>query len=203
MEKESKTACEQVSEAPQCDEHVRARLRRDVTAFGSVKVLCMAAMLAAMGVVLGYLAKLIFGEGPFRITFENLPIIFGAMAFGPFVGGVSAVVADLCSCLGAGQAFNPLISAGALCIGVISGFVGNYLLRGRGFVSLLVAELAAHLVGSVAIKSFALYLYGFAWPTLLPRVPIYLFISVAEAYLLWMLFKNRHLRKLLEGVRKK
>ena len=106
----------------------KQRLRRDLAVFGNLRALCMAAMLAAMAVVLGYLAKLLFGTGPFRITFENLPIIFGGLLFGPFMGAVMAVVADLCSCLFSGQAPYPLISVGTMTIGLASGFLGNYLL---------------------------------------------------------------------------
>ena len=152
---------------------VKDRLHRDVAVFGNIRVLCFAAMLAAMGVVLGIIAKLIFGEGPFRITFENLPVIFGGITFGPFMGMAIALVSDLGSCLYAGQAPYPLIAVGSLCIGFLSGVMGKYLLHRRGYLSLLGIELVAHTVGSIVIKSYALYTFGYSWILLLPRIPVY------------------------------
>ena len=179
-------------------------LRRDIMLLGNVRVLCMAAMFAAMAVVLGYLAKLIFGAAPIRVTFENLPIIFCGVSFGPFAGGACAIVADLASCLITGQPINPLITVGALCVGFVSGFVANYILRGRNFISVLVIEFLAHLIGSMILKSLALHLFwNVAWATLLLRIPVYLFITVLEAYFLWVLFKNKNVCKLIKGVREK
>ena len=106
-------------------ESIGVRLRRDVAVFGNLRVLCFAAMLCAMSVVLGYVAKLIFGTAPYRITFENLPIIFGGISFGPLVGAMIAVAADLCSCLFASQGPNPLILVGSFSVGLVSGFVGG------------------------------------------------------------------------------
>ena len=174
------------------------RVRHDVAVFGNVRVLCFAAMLAAMGVVLGIVAKLIFGEGPFRITFENLPVIFGGISFGPFMGMAIALVADLGSCLYAGQAPYPLIAIGSLCIGFLSGLMGKYLLRRRGYLSLLMIELVAHTVGSIVIKSYALYTFGYSWILLLPRVPVYLLICALEALVLKILFSNSHLSHLMK-----
>ncbi|MBE6702640.1 MAG: folate family ECF transporter S component [Ruminococcaceae bacterium] len=176
------------------------QLRRDLTVFGNLRVLCLAAMLAAMGVVLGYIAKLLFGTGPLRITFENLPIIFGGVTFGPFMGAAIALISDLCSCLFSGQGPNPLIAVGSASIGLLSGFLGNYLFRRRRFFPLLLVELLTHLVGSVTVKSLALHAMGYAWPLLLPRIPIYIGIACCEAALLRVLLQSQHLIQLLEKV---
>lgn len=189
--KKRKTVCEKKSHS------AWSALRRDLAVFGNLRALCFAAMLAAMGVVLGIIAKLIFGEGPLRITFENLPVIFGGITFGPFMGGAIALVADLASCLYAGQAPYPLIAAGSLSIGILSGLLGKYLLRRRGYLSLLLTELSVHTVGSILLKSYALYTFGYGWPLLLPRIPVYLTISALEALALHALFKSAHLTKLL------
>ena len=55
------------------------------TAFKSVKALVLAAMLTAMSVVIGMFCKTLlnFGNGLFRVTFENLPIILSGIIFGP------------------------------------------------------------------------------------------------------------------------
>lgn len=63
------------------------------------RVLTVAALLTAVSFVLAYLAKSIFGPGVIRVTFECLPVFFGSMVFGPAIGVVIAVAADLLSCL--------------------------------------------------------------------------------------------------------
>ena len=184
---------------PNEQESARVKLRHTVGVFGNLRVLCFAAMLAAMSVALAYLAKLIFGLGPFRITFENFPIIFGGISFGPFVGAMIAVVADLLSCLLSGQAPNPLISVGSISIGLVAGVLGRYVFTRKKWTSLFLVELLAQLTGSIVLKTWALHAYfGYAWLALLPRVPVYLGIIVAESYLLFAVYKNRHLVSLLE-----
>ncbi len=180
------------------------KLRADVGAFGNLRVLCFAAMLAAMSVALAYLAKLVFGLAPFRITFENFPIIFGGISFGPFIGAMIAVVADLSSCLLSGQAPNPLILVGAISIGVTSGVLGRYVFAAKNWFSLFLTEALAQIIGSIVLKSWALHAYfGYAWALLLPRVPVYLCIIVAESYLLYAICKNKQLVTLLERIHQK
>ena len=182
----------------------RAALSRDIAVFGNLRVLCFAAMLAAMSVILACFAKLLFGPGPLRITFENLPIIFGGISFGPFVGAIIAVVADLCSCLLSGQAPNPLIVVGSVSIGFVSGFLGGYIFRGRRYVSALLIELFTHVIGSMILKTLALrYYFHFGWAVLVLRFPVYVLVIAAESYLLYLLFCSRQLRTLTERMRKK
>ena len=173
--------------------------KRDKGARLRVRVLVFCAMLAAMSVVLAYLAKLIFGLGPVRVTFENLPIIFGGVTFGPVAGVMVALTADLCSCLWAAQAPNPLILLGSALVGAVSGILGRTVLRGRRFLSLLLVELFTHLVGTIVVKTWALHAYyGYHALALLPRVPLYLGIAVAESYLLSVLYRNKGVSTLLE-----
>ena len=179
---------------------------RRAAARSALKRLVLGAMLAAMSVVIGMFCKsfLNFGGGLWRITFENLPIIFGGIGFGPFVGAMIAVAADLCSCLFASQGPNPLILVGSISVGLVSGIVGRYLCRGRGYLPLLTVELCAHGVGSMVLKTLALHIYyGHEPILLLPRFPIYLCIIVSEAYLLSLLFRHRQVQRLLERMRRK
>ena len=173
--------------------------KRDTKSHARVRMLVLCAMLAAMSVVLAYLAKLIFGLGPVRVTFENLPIIFGGVTFGPVAGVMVALTADLCSCLWAAQAPNPLILLGSALVGAVSGLLGRYVFVGRRWLSLLFVELFTHLVGTIAVKTWALHAYyGYHVLTLLPRVPLYLAIAVAESYLLSVLYRNKGISTLLE-----
>ena len=84
-----------------------------------LRVTVFSALLAAISIVCGkYLA---FNMGDFlRFSFENLPIIFAGMAFGPLIGALVGVVADLVGCLLVGYAINPIITVGAAAIGLIS-----------------------------------------------------------------------------------
>jgi ECF transporter S component (folate family) len=180
------------------------RISADLRAFGNVRVLCLAAMLCAMSYVLAYVAKMIFGLGPVRFTLENLPIVFGAVGFGPLVGALIAAGADLCSCIASGQGPNPLILVGSISVGLISGTVGRYILKSRRFLSLLLIELLTHTVASLIIKSLALHLYyGYALVVLLPRIPVYIAVMAIEAYAMWLLYRNRQVRTLLERIKKK
>lgn len=172
---------------------------RDLTLRG-LRVLTLSAMLAAMSVVLAYLAKLIFGTGPLRVTFENLPIILGGMAFGPVVGAAVAVVADLSSCLMAGQTPFPLITVAAASVGVVSGVLGRWVFKSRRYLPILIVELSAQLVGSVVLKTVALYLFGYHWALLIWRLPVYLGIAAIESFLLFVLWQNKQIARHLDGL---
>ena len=82
------------------------------------RILCLAAFLTAMSFLLGYIAKTIQGTGPLRFTLEGLPIVLSGMVLGPLYGALTGLAADLLSCLLAGQAPLPLVSAGAAAVGL-------------------------------------------------------------------------------------
>lgn len=103
------------------------KFTNELKLFGNVKVLAVTALLAAASFTLPFLQKA-FGPGPLRLTFENLPIFLTSFLFGPTVGGVTALCADLISCLYSGMAPIPLITVGAVLVGVISGTMFKYVL---------------------------------------------------------------------------
>ena len=157
----------------------------------AVRRICLCALLCAMSVLLGYIAKMIFGTSPLRLTFENLPVVFAGIAYGPVYGALVGAVADLSNCLFAGQAPVALITVGAAAVGLFSGLLARFVLRRRTLLSLLAIELITQLSASVIIKSVALHIY-FSYPyiVLLPRLPIYIGIALAEGYCLYVLFKH-------------
>lgn len=160
----------------------------------SIRVLTSAALLASTSVVLAFLAKSIFGTGPIRITFESLPIFFGSFLFGPAIGGIIAVGADLLSCFLSGMAPNPIITVGAALIGLIAGLLYRYLLRGKpAAVGIFFTVLAAHFVGSMTVKSIGLYVF-YGWAVLY-RIPIYLVIAILESIVLIYLLNNKSLMR--------
>lgn len=175
-------------------------LKKELRLFGSLKVLMISSLLVALSVVLGKLLAINITQS-FRISFENLPILFAGIAFGPFVGGMTGLIADLVGCLLVGYAINPLITLGAVCIGVTAGLFTHVLLPKHPRVSIPIAVAVSHLLGSVLIKSLGIYLwYGTPLAVLWLRIPIYLFTGAAEAYLLFLLFKSRAIRAYVEGV---
>lgn len=158
--------------------------------------LCYLALLCAMSVTLGYVAKMIFGTSPLRVTFENLPIVFAGIVFGPISGGIVGAVADLVNCLFAGQAPILLITLGAMLVGVLSGLLSHSLWKKPTYVNLLTVELLTQGIASVIVKSLALHLYfSYSYILLLPRLPIYIGIAIAESYCLYILFNHPAIKK--------
>ena len=162
--------------------------------------LVTAAMLTAMSVIIGMVCKnfLNFDGGLFRITFENLPIILAGIFFGPWVGGAVGIITDLVSYLLSSQIYPPnrIVTFGAFSIGTISGLVAKYVVRTHGIKQIILASSAAHLVGSMIIKSIGLYQY-YQWGVLF-RIPLYLVIASLEIGLLCLLWKQASFRRLLE-----
>ena len=65
--------------------------------FGSPRILCAAALLAALSIVLGkYMA---ISTPIFRFSFENLPILMAGIFFGPIIGAAVGLIADIVGCL--------------------------------------------------------------------------------------------------------
>lgn len=161
----------------------------------ALRLTVFAALLAAISIVCGkYLA---FNVGEFiRFSFENLPIIFAGMAFGPIIGIMVGVVADLIGCLLVGYAINPIITVAAAVIGLISG-IYRYLPRANSrmgyFLKISLTVLAAHLVGSVVIKSFGLSVF-YDMPLIilmLWRLLNYAIVGTLEGFILYHLVKNK------------
>ena len=86
----------------------------------SLQILTFSALLSAISIVCGKYLAINLGE-VLRFSFENLPIIFAGIGFGPLVGGAVGLAADLLGCLLVGYAINPLVTLGAAAIGFISG----------------------------------------------------------------------------------
>ena len=160
----------------------------------------LAALFVALSVMIGMFCKtfLNFGAGLYRISFESLPIILSGIMFGPIVGGVVGGLTDIVSYLLSPQAYPPnfIVTAGCVALGVLSGVVSHYLLRKRGCLRMVLSCVAAHIVGSMVIKTVGLFQF-YGWATLI-RIPIYMVIASLEALLLCVLYKNGSFRKLME-----
>ena len=156
------------------------------------------ALLTALSAILK-LAQIPVGNDFLRISFENLPLLLAGYLFGSLAGGITGVYADLLGCLLRGYAVNPIITLGAGLVGVMAGLFGK-----RGVTAkprLWLSVVAAHLVGSLIVKSFGIWLY-FATPLpgLALRIPTYILTGTAEYVILSLILKNKALAALLEKV---
>lgn len=164
-----------------------------------LKALAMMAILAALSIILGkYLA---IGVGDvLRFSFENLPIIFAGIMFGPMGGILVGVVADLIGCVLVGYAINPIITLGAAAIGGISGLFWIFKKKMHGIssaVKIPICVILSHIVGSVIIKTFGLSAF-YDMPFLilmLWRLLNYAIIGALESVILYFLTKNKAISK--------
>lgn len=166
----------------------------------NVRVITTAAMLTAISVVIGMFCKnfLNFGSGLYRITFENFPIILSGIVFGPVVGGMVGLVADLISCIfSSSGAPLPLVSLGAFLVGWTSGMVSHYILKKRSMLRIIASAAAAHIIGSMIVKPIGLFgFYGWA---VLWRIPMYFVIAPIEIIIICLMYKNKTFSKLVDG----
>ena len=162
--------------------------------------LALCAFLVALSIVCGKFIKIPVGD-VLRFSFENLPILFAGLVFGPMEGVLVGVVADLLGCVLYGYAVNPLVTLGAVCIGLLAGLGGRCLRRWPIPWRVALTTAVAHLVGSVGIKTLGLAQY-YAMP-LLPlmgwRLLNYLVVGVVEAVLLCLLLRHSGIRRLTKG----
>ena len=170
------------------------------TAKSALMRLVLGAMLAALSVVIGMFCKsfMNFGQGLFRVTFENLPILLAGVFLGPVTGGMVGVVSDLVSYLLSPQIYPPnlVVTLGACMVGVVSGLMAKYAVKKRGARQIILSASAAHVVGSMIIKPIGLFQF-YQW-AVLARIPLYLLIAPLEICLLCLLWRQRSFRKLFE-----
>ena len=174
----------------------------------NLKVLCQLAMLTAISIVAGkYLA---IGVGTvLRFSLENLPIIFAGIAFGPVAGTLVGVAADLIGCLLVGYEINPIVTLGAALIGATSGLCALLFSEKKRPPSAevtVISAIAAHITGSVVIKTIGLAVF-YDMPIIilmLWRLLNYVVVGAAEAGLLVIIFRNKQLARIVrEAIRKK
>ena len=176
---------------------LKTKLTASFRVFRSPYPLVFSALLVAMSVS-GKVYSFNIGEA-FRISYENLPVILSGIAFGPLVGFLVGVVSDLCGCLAMCFAVNPIITLGCGSLGAVAGLVA-ILSRSRfGKLTLLCSDVAAHVIGSLIIKTVGIAVYygaekGFLI-LLLSRILNYIPIIILEVLILFCLFSNKYIKK--------
>ena len=160
--------------------------------------LVIGAFLVALSIVCGKFLAIPVGE-ILRFSFENLPILLAGLAFGPVAGVMVGVSADLLGCVLRGYTINPWVTAGAVCIGLLAGLGGIVLRRCSLGWRVSLTAVAAHLVGSVGIKTIGLAAYYDLplWELTAWRLLNYMVVAAAEAALLYLLLRNAGIRRYL------
>ena len=172
--------------------------KKDIAFFGSVKVLVFAALMCSLSGIFKFLAPT--GD-TWRISFENFPIIFSGILFGPFVGSAVGICADLLGCLIRGFSVNPLITLASMSVGLVSGIVfklfGKNKIIGIGFTTF-----SAHIIGNIIIKTIVLSaVYGSPFLVLLiQRAGTYSVTALAESLIIILLYKNKVIKNALKRI---
>ncbi len=180
----------------------RPSLVGQIRLFGNIRVLIIAALLIAMSVVFGKVLS--FTLGPLRISFENLPVLMAGIFFGPVIGMFVGAAADIIGCLIVGYAINPIITAGAVCIGLVSGLMYHLPVWKKQSVRIVLSVLTAHVIGSMIVKSVGLMVYaGYPIESVALRIPLYLGITIIESIVLLILLRNRAFSRELERIQRK
>lgn len=154
----------------------------------------MAAIFSAMSIILGKFLAFNIGD-LFRVSLENLPIIFMGIAFGPLWGAVVGAVADLLGCFAVGYAVNPIITLGAMAVGAVAGICSKITRDRRGWGDILFSVTMAHAAGSILIKTAGLsWFYGTDYLALLPyRALNYSVIIAVEYTIIYILMRNQEI----------
>ena len=155
------------------------------------RVLACSALFIALSIVCGKYLKIPVGD-ILRFSFENLPIILSGIMFGPVCAAIVALLADILGCVLVGYAINPIVTLGAVAIGLISGFISKPANKLPLSLRLALTVFTSHLIGSVLIKTFGLsQWYDISLPVLmLWRLLNYVIVGIVEYLLLYLLLSR-------------
>lgn len=186
------------------------KIKNSFRILGHTQTITMLALFAALSIVLGKYLAITFLNS-YRISLENLPIIIAAAAYGPVAGAIVGVIADLIGCLMVGYAINPIITAGAAAIGIVSGILGlivqrrGYELPGRSVAIRAFTTVGiAHIIGSVIIKTIGIYIF-YPQPFIVlisSRFAIYLFTAIVEGFILYILYRRKIINMFIPRTKK-
>lgn len=168
----------------------------------NLRLLAVSAFLAALSIICGKYLALSLGN-VLRFSFENLPILLSGMMFGPVAGALVGAVADLVGCLMVGYTVNPLVTLGAVCVGILGGLLFRLTKKLPLLWQTCITVILAHLVASVIVKTYGLAQY-YDMPfhiLMLWRLLNYVIVGVAEWLLLYTVLKNKALRRRFEELR--
>ena len=181
----------------------KENVKKSFAVFGNLKVLVCAAIFVALSIVLGKFVPLVNFD-VLRFSLENLPILMAGILFGPAVGAVVGGVADIVGCVLVGYTINPLVTLGAVAIGLVSGVCSYYIVSRFSLLQIALSVGVAHLIGSVFIKSFGLAAF-YDWPLwqlMLIRLVNYAILAVCETAVIYILLRNKGVYSQFEKMRR-
>ena len=173
----------------------------------SLKLTAALSMLVAASIILGKYLAIPVGD-VLRFSFENLPIIFAGIAFGPLSALLVAVAADLIGCIMVAYAINPLVTLGAAAVGLCAGFIPKLLKKHTSFGEkqlIIITVALSHILGSVIIKTLGLAVF-YDMPIfilMLWRLLNYAVVATGESLLICALLKRDGIRSQIEKIRPK
>ena len=172
--------------------------------FGSLQIMTVSAFLCALSIICGKYLAIPVGN-IIRFSFENTPILFAGIMFGPIVGAAVGAVADLVGCVLVGYVINPIVTLGAVSIGLIGGLCRMLTKKLPLSLSVAITVISAHLVGSVIIKTFGLakfysmpFMVLMAWRTL-----NYLIVAIPEFIILYYLCNSKSVMTQIKKLKKR
>ncbi len=170
----------------------------------SIKITASLAMLSALSIILGKYMQIPVGDF-LRFSFENLPILFSGIFFGPIAGALVGITADLIGCVMVGYAINPILTVAATIIGLISGAIYKFSSPLPLFARISASVIPSHIFGSVILKSIGLSIF-YSLPlaaTILWRILNYIIVGACEVVILYILSKNRAVTSAVAEIRGK
>lgn len=168
----------------------------------STRLMVLLSMLVALSIVAGKMLAFNITE-IMRFSVENLPIMLAGLCFGPIAGMAVGLVADIVGCIIVGYAINPLVTLGAVVIGLVSGIVPKLSHFKATVPKVVLSVFVSHLLGSVLIKSFGLAAY-YDFPihiTMLWRGLNYLIVGAVECVALICVLKSEGINKQIEKIK--
>ena len=155
----------------------------------SVRTMVKAGFLVAISIVMtrfAYIMVPLAGVSALRISFGDLPLMLSGMMFGPLVGGLTGLAADLIGFLINPQGpYHPGFTLSSILWGVIPGII-MYTLRGKkgydklfSFKNILIAVTVVTIVVSLGLNTYWLSnLFGKGFIVLLPTRVLAALISI-------------------------
>ena len=171
----------------------------------AIRMTAVQGMLIAVSIICGkYLA--IRGGDVLRFSFENLPIIFAGITFGPIAAALVAIIADLLGCVLVGYTVNLVVTLGAAALGIVSGVLWSLVKKWNvpTILKVMITVMGAHLIGSVIIKTVGLAAFYAMplWMLMLWRLLNYAIVGALEGILLCVLVRNKALSAAIRGFKK-
>ncbi|MDO4788625.1 MAG: folate family ECF transporter S component [Johnsonella sp.] len=167
----------------------------------STKQLTMMAMLIALSIILTRICKIQIGNS-IRIEFGNVPILLAGLFFGPGAGAVAGGAADILGANLFGTRFDIPFTLAAMAVGLIGGFFRSFVFTEKKvFFKTLTMTLTSNILVKMIFTTFLLHrLFGQPLLLLLSvRIPLYLFVALAEAFMIHKLIGVEALKQFVKA----